>query len=83
MADLPRSPDTDEDMYAAPDREPTTGMPRWVKAFGIIALVVVLLFVIVMFTGGHDPSRFRNLSTWMRHLAYLITESAPPSRPAG
>jgi hypothetical protein len=34
-----------------------TGTPRWVKAFGIIALVAVLLFLILMFTGGHDPSR--------------------------
>ena len=37
----------------------TPGTPRWVKVFGIIALVVVLLFVILMFTGGggHTPSR--------------------------
>jgi hypothetical protein len=39
---------------------PYPGAPRWVKVFGIIALVVVLLFVIVLFTrgpGGHGPSR--------------------------
>jgi hypothetical protein len=40
----------------------TTGTPRWVKVFGIIALVVVLLFVILMVTRGpggrgHTPSR--------------------------
>jgi hypothetical protein len=43
-----------------PDSE--TGTPRWVKVFGIIFLVAVLLFVILMFTrgpggSGHTPSR--------------------------
>ena len=35
---------------------PDTGTPRWVKVFGIIALVVVLLVVSLLFTrgpGGH------------------------------
>jgi hypothetical protein len=41
-----------------PDPPSDTGTPRWVKAFGIIALVVVLLFVILMFVGGHDPSKW-------------------------
>lgn len=36
------------------------GTPRWVKVFGIIAIVVILLFFILMFTrgpGGHGPGR--------------------------
>jgi hypothetical protein len=37
------------------------GTPRWVKVFGVIALVVVLLFVILFLTrwpgGGHGPGR--------------------------
>ena len=42
MADPPRYPDT----------------PRWVKVFGIIALVLVLLIVAMMFIGGeHGPGR--------------------------
>jgi hypothetical protein len=70
MADLPHSPDsnghTGEGAREGPDRGSTTtsarypGTPRWVKVFGIIALVVVLLVVIVMFTGvggGHGPGR--------------------------
>jgi len=39
---------------------PYPGAPRWVKVFGIIALVVVLLFVALLFTrgpGGHGPGR--------------------------
>jgi ABC-type transporter Mla subunit MlaD len=35
-----------------PDRESTTGVPRWVKVIGIIALIVVLLVVVIMLTGG-------------------------------
>ena len=32
--------------------------PRWVKVFGIVALVVVLLFVVLLLVGGpHRPSR--------------------------
>jgi len=45
-----------------PERESTTGIPRWMKVFGIIALIVVLLVVIIMLTsgglggpGGHTP----------------------------
>ncbi len=42
-----------------PDRESTTGIPRWVKILGIIALIMVLLVVIIMLTGGgpggHTP----------------------------
>ena len=39
---------------------PPYSTPRWVKVFGIIALVLVLLVVIMMFTGvggDHGPSR--------------------------
>ncbi|MDQ3949956.1 MAG: hypothetical protein M3282_06395 [Gemmatimonadota bacterium] len=52
MADPPPYPDSSSD---------TGGTPRWVKVFGTIFLVVVLLFVILMFTRGpggrHGPSR--------------------------
>jgi hypothetical protein len=33
-----------------------TGAPRWVKVLGIVAIVVVLL-VIAMLLGGHNPGR--------------------------
>jgi hypothetical protein len=36
---------------------PYPGIPRWVKVFGIIALVVFVLFVILLFTDGHGPGR--------------------------
>lgn len=33
-----------------------TGMPRWVKVFGIVAAVVVVLIVVMLLT-GHGPGR--------------------------
>ena len=41
------------------DFPPYPGTPRWVKVFGLIALVLVLLFAIVILTdpGRHGPRR--------------------------
>jgi len=40
-----------------PDRGSTPGTPRWVKVFGLIAIILVLLFVILhligLGLGGH------------------------------
>ena len=56
MADPPRYPNTDNDTGEGPSRGSATGTPRWVKVFGIIVFIVVLLFVILIFAGGHEPS---------------------------
>ncbi len=41
------------------NRPPYPGTPRWVKVFGIIVIVLVLLVVAIMFISGgrHGPSR--------------------------
>ena len=41
------------------NRPPYPGIPRWVKVFGIIVIVVVLLVVGLMFLvgGEHGPGR--------------------------
>lgn len=41
------------------DPPPYPGTPRWVKVFGIIAIGLVLLVVILLLTGGpgHGPGR--------------------------
>jgi hypothetical protein len=49
-------------MTQGPERDPPPypGTPRWVKVFGTIALVVILVFVILLVTrgpGGHGPGR--------------------------
>jgi hypothetical protein len=48
MADLP--PDLRPDNQAP-------AMPRWVKVSVIVALVLAVLVVIALLTGGHGPSR--------------------------
>jgi hypothetical protein len=51
-------PDTGDETGAGPHAGSTTGTPRWVKIFGVVALVVVLLLVILLVAGGnHGPSR--------------------------
>ena len=42
------------------DQELIVGAPRWVKVFGIIAVILVVLFLVLIFTrgpGGHGPRR--------------------------
>jgi hypothetical protein len=59
MADPPPY-DSNRDTGVGPDRGSTAGTPRWVKVFGIIALVLILVFVILLLTGGgggHGPGR--------------------------
>ena len=52
MADLPPDPDFNG------DTGDDTSTPRWVKVFGIIALVVLLIFIIMLLTrGSHGPGR--------------------------
>lgn len=54
MTDPPRSADADYHVTAYP------GAPRWVKAFGVIAILVVLLVILrlTVFGGhGHGPGR--------------------------
>lgn len=71
MADLPPSPDatrtTDNAAAVRPDRRSLTSTPpstpRWVKVFGLIFIILVLLVVILHLAGlgfgghgdGHTP----------------------------
>lgn len=51
-----------------PERQPPP-TPRWVKVFGIIAIVVVAVFVVLqVIGGGHGPGR---------HLPTSTTNNAP------
>jgi hypothetical protein len=50
---------TTDDRGVAPDGESPPGTPLWVKAFGIVVIVLVLLFVALHLTGNvptHTPS---------------------------
>ena len=41
------------------DQGSPPAMPRWAKVFGVVALVVVLVFVVALVAGGgsHGPGR--------------------------
>ena len=46
------------DTGTGPDGPSSAGMPRWVKVSGLIALVVLLLFLALLLTRGpHNPGR--------------------------
>jgi hypothetical protein len=51
-ADPPSYPDTTHVTGVQPDRESAPSTPRWVKAFGIGAVVLVLLFAGLHLTGN-------------------------------
>jgi len=56
--------------HVGPDRESTPSTPRWVKVFGIIVIVLVLLVGIIMFTGvggQHGPGRHIPPSSVTKH----------------
>ena len=60
MADPSRYPvGSADDTSAGSDRRSNTGTPRWVKAFVIVAVVAVLLFIAfqVVGGGGHGSGR--------------------------
>lgn len=68
-------------MADQPDRGSTPSTPRWVKVFGIIVLILVLLFVILKLTGvggQHGPSRhMRSGDAGGRTLAMVHGERQP------
>ena len=57
MADPPPYPDTGDDTGVGADRRSTVGAPRWVKVFGILALVLVVVVAVLLLSGGHGPGR--------------------------
>ena len=57
MADPPRDPEADGSELGLTRASPG-GTPRWVKVCGIVALIVVALFVVLLVIGGpHNPGR--------------------------
>ena len=63
MADAPPDTESDPEAREEPGRGPDAGArpstPRWVKVFGIIALLLLVLVVVMLVAGGgnHGPGR--------------------------
>jgi hypothetical protein len=54
MSRTPQSGEKKRDQMA----DPPAGTPRWAKVFGIIAVVLALVFVVLLLTGvRHGPAR--------------------------
>ena len=56
-SNLTSSSDLHADTGVSANRESPPRMPRWVKVFVIIGLVLVVLLVIGLLTGAHGPGR--------------------------
>ena len=56
---MAQSPADSDSFRETGEQDSITGTPRWVKLFGIVALVLILLVVILLLTGGggHGPGR--------------------------
>jgi hypothetical protein len=59
MATSPSYAEQGDDAAITPDRDSPGGTPRWVKVFGFVALVLILLIgALLLFGGGsHGPGR--------------------------
>lgn len=72
--------------HDAPDHVSTYSTPRWVKAFGIVALVLILLIVIVLVTGlggEHGPGRHTPSGSAGDDTSSIEQEVQQPDSPAG
>jgi hypothetical protein len=59
MVDLPRDQGTGDRTRTGAGPAPTASAPRWVKVFGMIFLILALVFVTLHLAGkspGHAPS---------------------------
>lgn len=73
MTDGPGSTSPGDDSGMPYEREPATGVPRWVKIAAIVVALAALVVVVVLLSdggGGHGPAR---------HAPGGTGEDAPPS----
>lgn len=52
---MPQPPDRGE--ATEEDSGRSSGAPRWVKVFGIIAVALLIVLLILLLAGGHGPGR--------------------------
>jgi hypothetical protein len=83
VTDSPLQSDSNDDADEEPHRGPSTGTPRWVKVFGLIALALIVLVLVMLATGGHHgPGRHLNSGDGGGHMPPAgVTQGHMP--PAG
>lgn len=78
------SHDTSGNRRITPDDDSPAATPRWVKVFGAIVIIVILLFVILMFTRGpggqHGPGRHMQSKDVGQTLAFTTMIEHMPGR---
>jgi hypothetical protein len=58
MTDSPAQPDDLDQTGATGGQSPPAGMPRWVKVFAVIGIILVVVLLVALLVGGnHGPSR--------------------------
>jgi hypothetical protein len=78
LADPPTYPQPGDHVGAGPGPRPT-GMPRWVKVFLIIAIVLVLAFIVSQLLGiQHGPRRHVPPGSSGSHTAQVEQEAGQP-----
>jgi len=58
MSESPDHPEDARDIGAGASADAPAGIPRWVKVFAVVGLVIIVLLVVAMLVGGnHGPGR--------------------------
>jgi hypothetical protein len=81
MADPVRYPTAGDDPDADGGDGAMTGTPRWVKAFGVVVVIVLVVVGFVLLTGGHrGPSRHTQAPVLEQPTALVVSSGrATPS----
>lgn len=63
-------PSSNSGIHVRPNRPSTTSTPRWVKVLVVIFIILVLLFVIMHFTGNGFGNHLRmsSIEPWVQQL---------------
>ena len=71
--------------HSQTNADSANSLPFWVKLFGIIALILILLLGILHFSGGHGPGSHMTAGEMGSATmpASMMTESTPPSENGG
>jgi hypothetical protein len=60
-------------MTQPPDRGAPPSTPRWVKIFGLIAIVLIVIVVVLLIGGEHGPGRHFGINAPENQLALFVS----------